>query len=77
MAAAGFERLTCFPMLVSVASGEGPFFRYLQGNVLSRLTPEERPVWEAARQAALEAGLLFSTNPHHCAVGRRPSAAAA
>jgi ubiquinone/menaquinone biosynthesis C-methylase UbiE len=75
MAAAGFERLACFPMLVSVAAGEGPFFRYLEGNVLSRLTPEERPVWETARRAALEAGLLFATNPHHCAVGRRPAAA--
>ena len=74
MAAAGFERLTCFPSLVSADRVGSPLFRYLEGNVLSRLTPEERPVWEAARQAALRAGLLFSTNPHHCVVGRRPAA---
>ena len=74
MAAAGFERLTCFPMLVSVDATDGPFFRYLEGNVLSRLTPKERPVWETARQAAVQAGLLFSTNPHHCVVGRKPEA---
>lgn len=74
MREAGFERLTCFPMLATCDAVDGPFFRYLEGNVLSRLTPDERPVWEAAREAALEAGLLFSTNPHHCAVGRRPAA---
>ncbi len=74
MRAAGFEHLRCFPAIVSVDAGPGPFFRYLEGNVLSRLTPEERPVWERARQTALEAGLLFSMNPHHCAVGRKPAA---
>ena len=77
MAAAGFERLTCFPMLASFDRVDGPLFRYLEGGVLARLSAEEKPVWQAARRAALEAGLLFSTNPHHCAVGRRPSAAAA
>ena len=61
-------------MLASFDRVDGPFFRYLEGNVLSRLSPEEVPVWQAARQGALEAGLLFATGPHHCVVGRRPAA---
>jgi hypothetical protein len=38
------------------------------------LSAGEMPVWQAARQAALEAGVLFMTGPHHCVVGRRPEA---
>lgn len=72
MAAAGFERLTCFPMLASFDRLDGPFFRFGEGRVLAQLSAEEKPVWEAARQAALNAGVLFMTGPHHCAVGRRP-----
>jgi SAM-dependent methyltransferase len=74
MAAAGFERLTCFPMLASFDRVDGPFFRFGEGRVLAQLSAEEKPVWQAARQAALEAGVLFMTGPHHCAVGRRPQA---
>jgi SAM-dependent methyltransferase len=74
MGAAGFERLTCFPMLASFDRADGPFFRYLEGGVLSRLLAEEVPAWQAARRAALDAGVLFTTAPHHCAVGRRPGA---
>jgi SAM-dependent methyltransferase len=72
MSAAGFERLSCFPMLVSADRVDDPFFRYLEGNVLARLTAEEEPVWRAARQAALNAGVLFTVGPHHCVVGHRP-----
>ncbi|WP_052389786.1 class I SAM-dependent methyltransferase [Belnapia moabensis] len=72
MAAAGFERLTCFPMLASFDRVEGPFFRFGEGRVLAQLNAEEKPVWQAARQAALDAGVLFMTSPHHCVVGRRP-----
>jgi SAM-dependent methyltransferase len=74
MAAAGFERLTCFPMLPSFDRVDGPFFRFLEGSVLVRLSAEERPVWQAARQAALDTGVLFVAAPHHRAVGRRPEA---
>jgi hypothetical protein len=31
MAAAGFERLTCFPMLASFDRADGPFFRFWRG----------------------------------------------
>ncbi|GGJ42392.1 class I SAM-dependent methyltransferase [Neoroseomonas lacus] len=72
MGAAGFERLSCFPMLATIDRADGPFFRYLQGNVVARLDTAERPVFEAARQAALEGGVLFTVCPHHCVVGRRP-----
>ena len=74
MAAAGFERLSCFPMLASFDRVDGPFFRFVEGRVLARLSAEEVPVWQAARRAALDAGLLFMSGPHHCVVGRRPGA---
>jgi SAM-dependent methyltransferase len=74
MGAAGFEHLTCFPMLPSFDRADGPFFRFLEGSVLARLSAEERPVWQAARQAALDVGVLFVAAPHHCVVGRRPGA---
>ncbi len=74
MAAAGFERLSCFPMLASFDRADGPFFRFVEGRVLAQLGAEEVPVWQAAQRAAQEAGLLFVTVPHHCVVGRRPGA---
>jgi ubiquinone/menaquinone biosynthesis C-methylase UbiE len=72
MAAAGFEHLTCFPMLASFDRVDGPFFRFVEGRVLAQLSAEDKPVWQRARRAALDAGVLFMTGPHHCAVGRRP-----
>ena len=74
MAAAGFERLSCFPMLASSDRVDGPFFRFVEGRVLAQLGAEEMPVWQAARQATLDAGVLFMNGPHHCVVGRRPEA---
>ncbi|TDH58311.1 methyltransferase domain-containing protein [Dankookia rubra] len=72
MGAAGFEQLTCFPMLASFDRVDGSFFRFGEGRVLAQLSAEEKPVWQAARQAALDAGVLFMTGPHHCVVGRKP-----
>ena len=74
MGAAGFEQLTCFPMLASFDRADGSFFRFGEGRVLAQLSAEEKPVWQAARQAALDAGVLFMTGPHHCVVGRKPEA---
>jgi hypothetical protein len=37
------------------------------------LTPEELPVWQAARERAAADGLLFMAHPLHCAVGRKPA----
>ena len=61
-------------MLASSDRADGPFFRFVEGRVLAQLSAEEMPVWQAARQAALDAGVLFMTGPHHCVVGRRPEA---
>jgi SAM-dependent methyltransferase len=74
MAAVGCERLTCFPMLASFDRVDGAFFRFGEERVLAQLSAEEVPVWQAARRDALDAGVLFMTGPHHCAVGRRPEA---
>jgi ubiquinone/menaquinone biosynthesis C-methylase UbiE len=72
MRAAGFTDLTCFPFLVTLDRPDGPIWRYREDHVLSLLTPEERPVWQAAREAALAAGNLRQAHPMHCAVGRKP-----
>lgn len=71
MRAAGFTELTCFPFLVTLDRPDGPIWRYREDHVLSLLTPEERPVWQAAREAALKSGNLRQAHPMHCAVGRK------
>ncbi len=77
MGAAGFKHLTCFPMLASFGRVDGQFFRFQESLVLARLSAEEKPIWQAARQAALDAGVLFMTAPHHCVVGRKPGGSVA
>jgi ubiquinone/menaquinone biosynthesis C-methylase UbiE len=72
MRAAGFTDLTCYPFLVTLDRPDGPIWRYREDHVLSLLSQEERPVWQAARAAALEAGDLRQAHPMHCAVGRKP-----
>ena len=42
--------------------------------MLSRLSADENAVWHEASRVALEAGVLFTTSPFHCVVGRRPTA---
>jgi hypothetical protein len=63
-------------MLASFDRVDGPFFRFQEGLMLARLSAEEKPAWQAARQAALDAGVLFMTGPHHCVVGRKPAGGA-
>lgn len=72
MRAAGFERLTCFPTLVTFDRPDGPIWRYREDHVLSQLTEPETAIWHAATAAARQAGLLFMANPLHRAVGRKP-----
>jgi hypothetical protein len=74
MASAGFEALICFPSLASFAYQDTPFFRRREEDMLARLSAEEATVWGAARCVALDSGLLFTTNPFHCVVGRKPVA---
>ncbi len=71
-AAAGFRALSCSPALASFAWDDTSFIRYREEAMLARLTPEEAAVWDTAKQAALAAGVLFTTNPFHCVMGRVP-----
>jgi len=71
-AAAGFQALSCSPALASFAWDDTPFIRYREEAMLARLTPDEGAVWEAAKQASLAAGVLFTTNPFHRVTGRHP-----
>lgn len=72
MRAAGLVDLVPFPYLVTLDKPGGPVWRYREDAVLNELTDEERTVWEAARDAAADAGLLFQAQPLHCAVARKP-----
>ncbi len=72
MRAAGFERVTGFPTLVTFDRPDGPIWRYREDHVLSQLTEAETATWHAATAAARQAGLLFMANPLHRAVGHKP-----
>ena len=74
MRAVGFESLTCFPMLVSFNEANPGMLQFTESGLMTRLSIEERQVWQRARKTALDAGVLFCTWPHHCVVGRKPAA---
>jgi SAM-dependent methyltransferase len=74
MHAAGFESLTCFPMSSSHSGSESPMVQFTEDRILRLLSAEENQVWQTARKAALDAGVLFCTWPHHCVVGQKPAA---
>ena len=68
---AGFTDVRCFPSLVTFDAPDGPIWRYREDHVLSLLTPEERPVWQAAVEQARAESLLFMANPLHAVVGTK------
>jgi SAM-dependent methyltransferase len=68
----GFVDLVCFPTLVTLDRPGGPIWRNREDHVLSQLSPEELPIWHAARDRAERDGLLFMAHPLHCAVGTKP-----
>ena len=72
MKRAGLEDLVCFPTLITLDRPGGPIWRYREDHVLSLLDPEELAVWHAAREKAVQDGLLLSAHPLHAAVGRKP-----
>lgn len=72
MREAGLQDLVCFPALVTLDRPGGPIWRNREDHVLSQLSPEELPIWHAARDRAEEEGLLFMAHPLHCAVGTKP-----
>jgi SAM-dependent methyltransferase len=69
---AGFADLVCFPSLVTLDRPGGPIWRNREDHILSQLSPQELPLWQAERDRAEEEGLLFMAHPLHCAVGTKP-----
>lgn len=74
MRRAGLARLVCFPFLVTLDRPGSPIWRYREDHVLSLLTPQERPMWQQARDAANADGVLLTAHALHCAVGTKPRA---
>lgn len=73
MRAAGLVDLVPFPTLVTLDQPDGPVWRYREDAVLNELTDAERVQWEAARDTARSAGLLFQAQALHCAVAHKPA----
>jgi SAM-dependent methyltransferase len=69
---AGFVDLVCFPTLVTLDHPDGPIWRNREDHVVSQLSTEELPIWQAERDRAARDGLLFMAHPLHCAVGTKP-----
>ncbi len=72
MGAAGFERVTAMPALVTLDNPGGPIWRHREDHVLSQLTPEETTIWRGLTDEARAAGVLISAHGMHCAVGVKP-----
>jgi SAM-dependent methyltransferase len=72
MREAGLVDLVCFPTMVTLDRPGGPIWRNREDHILSLLSPDELPVWHAARDRAAAQGLLFMAHPLHCAVGTKP-----
>ena len=70
---AGLIDLVAFPYLVTLDNPAGPIWRNREEHALSRLDPEERALWQEARERAAAEGLLFMAHPLHCAIGRKPA----
>jgi SAM-dependent methyltransferase len=71
MRRAGLKDLRAFPALVTLDEPEGPIWRYREDHVLSQLSLTETAVWDAARAAATEEGLLMQAHALHCAVATK------
>ena len=72
MREAGLVDLVCFPTMVTLDRPGGPIWRNREDHVLSQLSAQELPIWEAERDRAAQDGLLFMAHPLHCAVGTKP-----
>ena len=72
MQRAGLVDLAPFPYLVTITRPDSPVWRYREDAVLNELDASERRQWEAARNEAAAAGLLFQAQALHCAVARKP-----
>jgi hypothetical protein len=71
MREAGLVDLVCFPTMVTLDRPGGPIWRNREDHILSLLSPEELPIWQAERDKTEKEGLLFMAHTLHCAVGTK------
>lgn len=71
MLQAGLVDLVPFPTFVTLDQPGNSVWRYREDHLVALLSPAERSQWEAARNAAASAGILFQAHAMHCAVARK------
>ena len=70
---AGLTQVTMFPQLAAFTSADTTFLQNMQGRLLSTLSQAEAREWQTARAQAEAEGTFVYAQPHHCAVGTKPS----
>jgi ubiquinone/menaquinone biosynthesis C-methylase UbiE len=70
---AGLGDLVSYPALITLDRPDSPIWRYREDHVLSLLTPDELPVWHAARDKAAAEGTLLCSHALHCCIGTKPA----
>ena len=71
MRQAGLTDVVAYPALVTLDRPDGPIWRYREDHVLSLLSPDELPVWHAARDKAAADGTLLCSHALHCCIGTK------
>jgi SAM-dependent methyltransferase len=72
MRRAGLIDLVSYPALITLDRPDSPIWRYREDHVLSLLSPDELPVWHAARDKAAAEGTLLCSHALHCCIGTKP-----
>jgi ubiquinone/menaquinone biosynthesis C-methylase UbiE len=73
MRQAGLANLVSYPALITLDRPDSPIWRYREDHVLSLLSPDELPVWHAARDKAAAGGTLLCSHALHCCIGTKPA----
>jgi hypothetical protein len=58
--------------LITLDRPDSPIWRDREDHVLSLLSPDELPVWHAARNKATADGTLLCSHALHCCIGTKP-----
>ncbi len=66
----GLTQVEMFPQLSTYT--DRPRLRFMEGDILPALTPEEIEEWRAAVVEGEAEGTFFIAEPYHCAVGTKP-----
>jgi len=74
MRRAGLTELVSYPALITLDRPDGPIWRYREDHVLSLLSADELPVWQAARDKAAAEGTLICSHVLHCCIGSKAAA---